>query len=173
MDAAVTIRWVRLASRSEYVHLRSLAWCRTRSPHQVTSGLAACTIEPMSTKLSESEIRSALRELSGWTILDGKLHREYEFADFVHAFGFMTSAAIVAQSIGHHPEWLNVYNRLTVDLTTHDAGGISAKDFELATKLNALYPQAAVENELRENDKTDTEPSRQSSGVESGGKFSS
>ena len=90
-----------------------------------------------------------------------------------HAFGFMTSAAIVAESIRHHPEWLNVYNRLTVDLTTHDAGGISAKDFELARKLNALYPEAAVENELRENEKTDSGSSQQSAGVETGGKFSS
>jgi 4a-hydroxytetrahydrobiopterin dehydratase len=98
----------------------------------------------MPTKLSESEIRSALRELSGWTVVHEKLHREYKFADFVHAFGFMTSAAIAAEAMGHHPEWFNVYNRLTVDLTTHDAGGISAKDFELAGKLEALYPKAAA-----------------------------
>ena len=98
----------------------------------------------MTTKLSESEIRSALRELHGWTVLNGKLHREYKFADFIHAFGFMTSCAIVAEAMGHHPEWSNVYNRLTVDLTTHDAGGISAKDFELAGKMNALYPETAL-----------------------------
>jgi 4a-hydroxytetrahydrobiopterin dehydratase len=98
----------------------------------------------MTTKLSASEIRSALRELSGWTVLDGKLHREFKFADFIHAFGFMTSGAIVAEAMGHHPEWSNVYDRLTVDLTTHDAGGISAKDIELAGKLNALYPNAPV-----------------------------
>ena len=127
----------------------------------------------MTTKLSESEILAALRELPGWTVLDGKLHREYVFADFVHAFGFMTSAAIVAESIGHHPEWLNVYNRLTVDLTTHDAGGISEKDFELARKLNALYPERAFENQLIENEKADTGASRQSASVETGGKFSS
>ena len=139
----------------------------------MTSGFVACTIEPMTTKLSESEILSALRELRGWTVLDGKLHREYVFADFVHAFGFMTSAAIVAESMGHHPEWLNVYNRLTVDLTTHDAGGISAKDFELAGKLNDLYPERAFENQLSENEKADTGASQQSAGVETGGKFSS
>jgi 4a-hydroxytetrahydrobiopterin dehydratase len=98
----------------------------------------------MTTKLSESEIRSGLRKLTGWTILDGKLHREYKFADFIHAFGFMTSGAIAAEAMGHHPEWSNVYNRVTVDLTTHDAGGISAKDLELAGKLNALYPKAAL-----------------------------
>jgi 4a-hydroxytetrahydrobiopterin dehydratase len=98
----------------------------------------------MTTKLSESEIRSSLHSLSGWTVLNGKLHREYKFADFIHAFGFMTSAALAAEAMGHHPEWLNVYNKLTVDLTTHDAGGISAKDFELAGKLNALYPNATL-----------------------------
>jgi len=99
---------------------------------------------PMVTKLSEQEIRSALRDLSGWTVLGGKLHREYKFTDFIHAFGFMTSGALEAEAMGHHPEWLNVYNRLTVDLTTHDAGGITAKDLELAGKLNALYPKAAA-----------------------------
>jgi 4a-hydroxytetrahydrobiopterin dehydratase len=98
----------------------------------------------MTTKLSASEIRSALHVLNGWAVVDGKLHREYKFTDFIHAFGFMTSGAMVAEAMGHHPEWLNVYNRLTVDLTTHDAGGISAKDFELAGKLEALYPKAAV-----------------------------
>jgi 4a-hydroxytetrahydrobiopterin dehydratase len=98
----------------------------------------------MTTKLSVSEVRSALRGLSGWKVLHGKLHREYKFADFIHAFGFMTSAAIAAEAMGHHPEWLNVYDRLTVDLATHDVGGISAKDIELAGKLNALYPKAAA-----------------------------
>ena len=98
----------------------------------------------MATKLSESEIRSALRKMKGWKVVDGKLHREFKFDDFIHAFGFMTSCAIVAEAMGHHPEWLNVYNRLIVDLSTHDAGGISAKDFELAGKLNSLYPKAAA-----------------------------
>jgi 4a-hydroxytetrahydrobiopterin dehydratase len=94
----------------------------------------------MTTKLSESEIQSALRQRGGWTVVNGKLHREFKFADFVHAFGFMASAALVAEAMGHHPEWFNVYNRVTIDLTTHDAGGISAKDFELAAKLDALAP---------------------------------
>lgn len=98
----------------------------------------------MTSKLSESEIHAALRELSGWTVQNGKLHREFKFADFIHAFGFMAGSALVAEAMGHHPEWSNVYNRVTIDLTTHDAGGISAKDFELAGKLNALYPKAAV-----------------------------
>jgi 4a-hydroxytetrahydrobiopterin dehydratase len=98
----------------------------------------------MPAKLSESEVRSALQGLSGWTILHGKLHREYTFPDFVHAFGFMSSAALVAEAMGHHPEWSNIYNRVTVDLTTHDAGGISAKDLELAAKMDGLYPKSAL-----------------------------
>jgi 4a-hydroxytetrahydrobiopterin dehydratase len=93
----------------------------------------------MPATLSESEIASALHALTGWTIASAKLHREYKFADFVHAFGFMASAGLVAEAMGHHPEWLNVYNRVTVDLTTHDAGGITAKDLELASKMEALY----------------------------------
>jgi len=93
----------------------------------------------VTTKLSEPEIHSALLKLEGWKVLDGKLHREYKFADFIHAFGFMASCALAAEAMGHHPEWFNVYNRVTVDLTTHDAGGISAKDLELAGKMDALY----------------------------------
>jgi 4a-hydroxytetrahydrobiopterin dehydratase len=98
-------------------------------------------IDAVPTKLSESEIQSALRELIGWSVVNGKLHREYKFADFIHAFGFMAGAALVAEAMGHHPEWINVYNRVTVDLTTHDAGGITAKDVELAGKMDALYPK--------------------------------
>jgi 4a-hydroxytetrahydrobiopterin dehydratase len=94
------------------------------------------------TKLSDSQIEAALRERGGWTVVKGKLHRECRFPDFVHAFGFMASAALVAEAMGHHPEWSNVYNRVTIDLTTHDAGGISDKDFELAAKLDGLLPKA-------------------------------
>lgn len=89
-------------------------------------------------KLSQHQVDSALQELSGWTVVNGKLHRDYQFADFVHAFGFMATAAMVIEKMGHHPEWFNVYNRLTVDLTTHDDGGITTKDVELARQLDAL-----------------------------------
>ncbi len=90
------------------------------------------------TKLSDAEIARNLEQLNGWTVLDGKLHREYKFADFVHAFGFMATAAIAIEKMNHHPEWFNVYNRVRVDLTTHDAGGISMKDFELARLLDSI-----------------------------------
>jgi 4a-hydroxytetrahydrobiopterin dehydratase len=86
--------------------------------------------------LPEVEIASRTTELEGWSIQNGKLHRKFEFANFVEAFGFMTQAAIVAEKMDHHPEWSNVYNRVEVDLTTHDAGGLTELDFELATFMN-------------------------------------
>jgi 4a-hydroxytetrahydrobiopterin dehydratase len=88
--------------------------------------------------LSKEELSSALSQLKGWSIKDGKLHRQLQFASFVEAFGFMSSVALVAEAAGHHPEWFNVYNRVTIDLTTHDAGGITTKDIELARRVNAL-----------------------------------
>jgi 4a-hydroxytetrahydrobiopterin dehydratase len=89
-------------------------------------------------KLPEDEVTRRLAELVGWTLHDGKLHREYKFADFVEAFGFMASAALVAERMNHHPEWFNVWNTVEVDLTTHDAGGITARDFELAAAMERL-----------------------------------
>ncbi|GAB4377937.1 MAG: hypothetical protein Kow00121_28740 [Elainellaceae cyanobacterium] len=90
------------------------------------------------TKLSPNELDAALGELDGWTLENDKLHRQFQFSSFVEAFGFMSSSALVAESMGHHPEWFNVYNRVIVDLTTHDAGGITTKDVELARKMNEL-----------------------------------
>jgi 4a-hydroxytetrahydrobiopterin dehydratase len=94
-------------------------------------------------KLSDSEIQGALGALPGWALLGGKLHREYRFADFVYAFGFMATAAIAVEAMGHHPEWSNVWNRVTVDLTTHEAGGVTSKDFMLAEKLEAIARRLA------------------------------
>jgi 4a-hydroxytetrahydrobiopterin dehydratase len=91
---------------------------------------------PAPAKLTESELQSALTALQGWTLSQGKLHREYKFADFVHAFGFMATSAIAIEKMNHHPEWFNVWNKVVVDLTTHDAGGISSKDVELAKLLD-------------------------------------
>jgi 4a-hydroxytetrahydrobiopterin dehydratase len=101
------------------------------------------TPTPSPVKLSESEIATALSKLSGWTLKDGKLHREYKFADFVAAFGFMTGAALVAQGMDHHPEWFNVWNTVRVDLSTHDAGGITALDVKLAHSMEELASRLA------------------------------
>ena len=90
------------------------------------------------TKLTDAETSAQLEGISGWTVENEKLHKEFQFNSFVEAFGFMASVALIAESMNHHPEWFNVYNRVTVDLATHDAGGISALDFELAKKIDAL-----------------------------------
>jgi 4a-hydroxytetrahydrobiopterin dehydratase len=89
-------------------------------------------------KLTKAEIEEAVVKLPGWSVEKGKLHREFRFGDFVHAFGFMATAAMEIEKRGHHPEWTNVYDRVTVDLTTHEAGGITAKDVALAELLNAI-----------------------------------
>jgi 4a-hydroxytetrahydrobiopterin dehydratase len=93
-------------------------------------------------KLSEGEVEVGLQALPGWRLHDGKLHREYKFADFSEAFGFMTRCALVAQKQDHHPEWRNVFDRVVVDLSTHDAGGISALDFALATEMEKAAARA-------------------------------
>ncbi|MDX1983344.1 MAG: 4a-hydroxytetrahydrobiopterin dehydratase [Bryobacteraceae bacterium] len=89
-------------------------------------------------RLTDAELNAALHALSGWQTREGKLHREYQFEDFVHAFGFMATAAIAIEAMNHHPEWSNVWNKVVVDLTTHDSGGVTVKDVELAHKLEAL-----------------------------------
>lgn len=90
------------------------------------------------TKLSETEITAAMGQILGWSVAGGKLHREFRFADFSEAFGFMTRAALVAEQMNHHPEWFNVWNKVVVDLNTHDAGGLTQRDFELAAKMNQI-----------------------------------
>ncbi|MGA2598306.1 MAG: 4a-hydroxytetrahydrobiopterin dehydratase [Bryobacteraceae bacterium] len=87
-------------------------------------------------KLSDAELSAALAELPGWKIEKGKLHREYKFADFIHAFGFMSTSALAIEKMNHHPEWFNVYNRVAVYLVTHDAQGITTRDIELAAILD-------------------------------------
>jgi 4a-hydroxytetrahydrobiopterin dehydratase len=87
-------------------------------------------------KLTEAELHASLSGLNGWQVVNGKLHRVYKFLDFTQAFGFMTTAAVEIEKLNHHPEWFNVYNVVTIDLTTHDAKGITANDIELAKILD-------------------------------------
>ena len=89
-------------------------------------------------KLSPREIAAKVKTLSGWAIKRGKLHKEFKFKDFVHAFGFMSSVALIAEGMNHHPEWFNVYNKVIIDLSTHDVGGISNLDFAFAGKVDRL-----------------------------------
>jgi 4a-hydroxytetrahydrobiopterin dehydratase len=88
--------------------------------------------------LGQDELARALAELPGWSLAGGKLHREYRFADFNAAFGFMTRVALEAERMNHHPEWSNVWNRVVVELVTHDSGGVTASDLALAKKMETL-----------------------------------
>jgi len=81
----------------------------------------------------------------GWSLVDGKLHREIRFTDFVEAFGFMSRVALVAESMNHHPEWFNVYNSVVVDLSTHDAGGVTQTDLKLAARINEMLSYSEAE----------------------------
>ena len=94
-------------------------------------------------KLTDAEISTYLAQLPDWTVKNGKLHREYKFADFAHAFGFMATAAPLIEKRDHHPEWANVYNRVTVDLMTHDAQGITQKDVDMAKLLEGIAKKLA------------------------------
>ena len=92
----------------------------------------------MPDKLSDDEIKTRLNDVPGWSVVDAKLHRDFKFANFADALGFMVRAGIEAEKMDHHPEWFNVYNKVNVDLTTHSAGGITELDFLLASAMNSL-----------------------------------
>jgi len=94
-------------------------------------------------RLSDAEVSRRLSSLSGWTMKDGKLHRELTFRDFGEAFAFMGEVAREAEALDHHPEWFNVYNRVVIDLTTHDASGVTTLDFELARRAEDLAARRA------------------------------
>lgn len=90
-------------------------------------------------KASEQEIQNALGKLDGWAVKEGKLHKTYKFKNFASALGWMVSVGVVADKMNHHPEWHNVYNRVTVNLSTHDLdNAISNLDLELAAKMDAM-----------------------------------
>lgn len=89
-------------------------------------------------RLTDAEIAALLASLPGWSLEGGKLTRTYRFEDFVGAWGFMSSAALIVQQMDHHPEWSNVYGTVRVELTTHDSGGVTARDAELARAMESL-----------------------------------
>ena len=94
---------------------------------------------PKPVSLTEGQIQYALQELPGWSIVEGKLHREFKFRGFAEAFGFMTRVALAAHALDHHPEWSNVYNRVTIDLVTHATGNtITDRDVALAKMIDDL-----------------------------------
>ena len=89
-------------------------------------------------KMSESEIAENLAKISGWELRDAKLYKKFQFKNFIEAFGFMAQVALYAEKADHHPDWMNVYNCVEVNLNTHDAGGVTEKDFKLAKVMDSL-----------------------------------
>lgn len=92
------------------------------------------------TKLSENEISAELAKIPGWSLAQAKLHRVFEFRDFRQAFAFMTGVALAAEAMNHHPDWSNAWNKVTIDLSTHSAGGLTKNDFELAGQIQKIFP---------------------------------
>jgi 4a-hydroxytetrahydrobiopterin dehydratase len=90
-------------------------------------------------KLSDAEVQEGLKKVKGWSLVNGKLHREFQCKDFVAAFGNMTRVALVAEAMNHHPEWFNVWNKVVIDLNTHSVKGISDYDFTLAEKIDGIF----------------------------------
>lgn len=91
-------------------------------------------------KLSGAAREAALAELTGWSPVEGRdaIQKSYRFKDFTEAFGFMTRVALLAEKADHHPEWFNVYNKVDIVLTTHDANGLSARDIKLAKAIDSV-----------------------------------
>ena len=100
------------------------------------------------TKLDDRQIENALRALPGWSLRDGKLHRELRFRDFSAAFGFMTRVALAAEKRDHHPEWSNVWNRVTIDLVKHESNGITERDIALAQVISELATESGPVRDL-------------------------
>jgi 4a-hydroxytetrahydrobiopterin dehydratase len=90
-------------------------------------------------QLTDGEVQERLKKIAGWSLANGKLHREFQCKDFVAAFGNMTRVALVAESMNHHPEWCNVWNKVVIDLNTHSVKGISDYDFSLAEKISEIF----------------------------------
>ncbi|HWQ03402.1 MAG TPA: 4a-hydroxytetrahydrobiopterin dehydratase [Candidatus Nitrosotenuis sp.] len=93
----------------------------------------------MPPKLTEGQIADALAQLPGWSVVAGKLRREFMFKDFARAWAFLSAVALAAEKMDHHPDWSNSWNKVTIELTTHSAGGLTQNDFSLASKINALF----------------------------------
>ena len=114
--------------------------CRQRRPSPCRSPNEPLRTRPMIQRLDAAQIADAMAELVDWTLDDGSqaINRTIRFNDFVEAFGFMAQVAICAERANHHPEWSNVYNRVEIRLTTHDCGGLSARDVDLAKIIDRV-----------------------------------
>jgi 4a-hydroxytetrahydrobiopterin dehydratase len=118
------------------------------SPSQGGESWSAVGCDPqqkcLTAALPANELNQQLLRLKGWSIQANKLHKTFQFKDFVQAFRFMTAMALISERMGHHPEWFNVYSKVVVDLTTHDAGGISQKDVDWAIAANELAQSQGI-----------------------------
>jgi 4a-hydroxytetrahydrobiopterin dehydratase len=93
-------------------------------------------------KVSEQELAEAMRDLPEWSVQEGKLRKQYRFSTFGDALGWMVRVGVFADKLDHHPDWCNSYNKVTVELITHDLKALSNWDLELARKMDALYGSA-------------------------------
>lgn len=89
-------------------------------------------------KYTSSEVTTAMTSINDWLLIEDRIIKEFQFDDFVEAFGFMSGVALLAERANHHPEWSNVYNRVNIELTSHDVGGLSARDFKMASEIDNL-----------------------------------
>jgi 4a-hydroxytetrahydrobiopterin dehydratase len=127
--------WGLRASRAHVAEL-------LRGTHNGSAAVCKGTLQEnfmQAKKLSEGEIKESMNLAKGWSLVNGKLHRAFECKDFVAAFGNMTRVALVAESMNHHPEWSNVWNKVVIDLNTHSVAGLSNLDFALAVKINEIF----------------------------------
>jgi 4a-hydroxytetrahydrobiopterin dehydratase len=92
----------------------------------------------LSPKLTDEEVRQALARVPNWALRDGKLHRDFALADFSAAFAFMARVALAAEKANHHPDWCNSWNKVSIDLSSHDVKGLSRRDFDLAATIDTL-----------------------------------
>jgi len=108
---------------------------RIRSP--IRSPEASLRMAPRPPRLTDDECAAALADLPDWSVIDGSLHRTLKFRDFAAAFEFMTAVAGIAEDLDHHPDWSNSWNTVRIDIVSHDAGGLTALCFELASRIDA------------------------------------
>lgn len=110
------------------------------SAHSASSLYEQLLEDRMAQRLTDSERTTALGTLTGWSLVHGRdaITKSFKFQDFSEAFGFMTRAALVAERLNHHPEWFNVWNRVDITLSTHDAGGLTALDIDLASAMDKI-----------------------------------
>jgi 4a-hydroxytetrahydrobiopterin dehydratase len=128
---------------------RPLASPRQQEAPHAPSSLSDEWIDNVSrgSRLDSAEVAERLQALDGWNEAAGALHRQFDFASFADAFAFMTRVAFAAEAMDHHPDWSNSYRTVVVDISSHDVGGISDRDFRLAAAIDAVWTRHSVTGE--------------------------